>query len=156
MEKQTMKMSIGGDHCGSLEGTIIEMLKEWGHEVTIMEPSTQTHRLSGRRPCGVRPGPPGRSDRGIMVWGTGVGASIAATRYRASAPRSATTSIARTSASSMMTPTCCASGLDLGIKTAEEVVRHFPRRPFRSRSDFVRRVAKLARWKNRRPASFSA
>lgn len=30
-----MKISIGGDHCGfPLKGQIIEMLEEWGHEVT--------------------------------------------------------------------------------------------------------------------------
>lgn len=77
-----MKIIVGGDHAGyPMKVKVVEQLRSWGHEVTdIGTHSTEpvdfpdiAMELCER----VRSGD---DERGIMVCGTGVGASIAANK----------------------------------------------------------------------------
>lgn len=79
-----MRLIVGGDHAGfSLKGPIVETLRSWGHEVIdVGTNSTEPVDFPdiAKLVCdGVREG---EVERGIMVCGTGVGASIAANKFR--------------------------------------------------------------------------
>lgn len=142
-----MKISIGGDHCGfPLKGPIIEMLKKWGHEVTdhgAFDTNPVDFPDVAHAVCGqVRRG---EADRGIMVCGTGVGASIAANKIPGiRAALCHDVHCAHQCVEHDDTNVLCIGAWIIGIKTAEEVVRHFLDARFDPDPDFVRRVAKLA------------
>ena len=77
-----MKIAIGGDHAGfPLNGHVIEVLKELGHEVTdhgSFDPNPIDFPDITKVICEkVRNN---EADKGILVCGTGVGASIAANK----------------------------------------------------------------------------
>ena len=58
-----MRIAIGSDHAGfSLKGTLVEVLRDGGHEAVA---------VAVRR---------GEVDRGVMICGSGVGASVAANK----------------------------------------------------------------------------
>lgn len=77
-----MRLVVGGDHAGFvLKGPVVEALRNWGHEVT----DVGTHSAEpvdfpdiARELCARIQH--GEAERGIMVCGTGVGASIAANK----------------------------------------------------------------------------
>jgi ribose 5-phosphate isomerase B len=79
-----MRIVIGSDHAGwSLKASVIEAIKELGHEVQDVGSYSDepvdfpdiAKALTGILKSG-------QADRGIMVCGTGVGASIAANKVR--------------------------------------------------------------------------
>ena len=77
-----MKIAIGGDHAGfPLKAPVVEALQGWGHVVTDFgsyTPEPVDFPDIAQKVCdAVRQG---RADRGLMVCGTGVGASIAANK----------------------------------------------------------------------------
>lgn len=78
-----MKLVIGGDHAGySLKVKVVKKLKEWGHEVNDIgthSPEPVDFPDIAERLCNEILS--GRAERGIMVCGTGVGASIAANKF---------------------------------------------------------------------------
>ncbi|OZU88056.1 ribose 5-phosphate isomerase B [Virgibacillus indicus] len=77
-----MKISIGSDHAGfPLKKPIVDFLKEQGHEVTDFgsyDPEPVDFPVITKKVC--QSVADNDSDRGIMVCGTGVGASIAANK----------------------------------------------------------------------------
>ncbi len=80
-----MKLAIGADHGGvNLKGGIIELLKSKGHEVTDfgacrLEPEDDYQDFAARVAGAVRSG---QAERGILICGSGVGASVAANKFK--------------------------------------------------------------------------
>ena len=77
-----MRISVGADHAGfPLKGTVIEALREWGHDVEDVGTHTGERidfPVVARSVC--NPLRAGEYDRGIMVCGTGIGACMAANK----------------------------------------------------------------------------
>jgi ribose 5-phosphate isomerase B len=77
-----MRLVVGGDHAGfPLKGTVVQALRDWGHEVTDVgthSPEPVDFPDIARDLCGRIQR--GEAERGIMVCGTGVGAAIAANK----------------------------------------------------------------------------
>ncbi len=109
-----MRIALGNDHAGfPMIDAVKAILAELGVEVTHFgshKPDPVDFPDIARLVCdAVRAGD---VDRGLMVCGTGVGASIAANKrpsIQASVRWSLTTRTAHTRASNMTTSTCCAS-----------------------------------------------
>ena len=79
-----MRIAIGGDHSGfPMKGPVVDLLRSWGHEVTDHgTDSTEPVDFPdiARLVCGdVKAG---RGERGIMVCGSGVGASVATNKVK--------------------------------------------------------------------------
>ena len=79
-----MRLVVGGDHAGfPLKGPVVDTLRSWGHEVADVgtdSPDPVDFPDIAELVCeAVRKGD---AERGIMVCGTGVGASIAANKFR--------------------------------------------------------------------------
>ena len=77
-----MRIAIGSDHAGfSLKGTLVEVLRDGGHEVVdvgtdsdaVVDYPDYAEAVAGA----VRRG---EVDRGVMICGSGVGASVAANK----------------------------------------------------------------------------
>ncbi len=141
-----MRIAIGGDHAGfPLKGPVIEKLKEWGHEVTYHG----THSTEpvdfpdiARKVCQqIRQG---EADRGILVCGTGIGASIAGNKYpgiRAAVCHdhySAHQCVEHDNANLL-----CIGAQIVGDRVAYELVDAFLRAEFSTAEHFRRRVQKL-------------
>ena len=80
-----MRIAVGADHAGfALKLDIVEMLKEQGHDVVDVGP--QEHDPLDDYPDFAKlvagEVASGRSERGIMVCGSGVGASVAVNKVR--------------------------------------------------------------------------
>ena len=77
-----MRLVVGGDHAGfPLKGTVVQALRDWGHEVTDIgthSPEPVDFPDIARDLCGRIQR--GEAERGIMVCGTGVGAAITANK----------------------------------------------------------------------------
>jgi ribose 5-phosphate isomerase B len=78
-----MRLAIGGDHAGFvLKGRLIEALQAWDYEVEDLgsfDPAPIDFPDIARAVCSAVT--TGRAERGIMVCGTGIGASIAANKF---------------------------------------------------------------------------
>ena len=80
-----MKIAIGGDHAGfSLKSTLAEMLRGAGHTVldvgaTRLDPDDDYPDFALAIGTAVARG---KAERGILVCGSGVGASVAANKVR--------------------------------------------------------------------------
>ncbi|MCH7748316.1 MAG: ribose 5-phosphate isomerase B [Acidobacteria bacterium] len=77
-----MRIAIGSDHAGfSLKGTLVEALREGGHEVidvgTDSDAAVDYPDYAEAVAVAVRRG---TVDRGVMICGSGVGASVAANK----------------------------------------------------------------------------
>lgn len=79
-----MRIVIGSDHAGwSLKGSIIETVKKLGHDVhDVGSHSDEPVDFPDIARALTDEIKAGAADRGIMVCGTGVGASIAANKVR--------------------------------------------------------------------------
>lgn len=79
-----MKLAIASDHVGlELKPTIIEYLKELGHEVEDFGPQSAErtdYPLYGKKVAEVVAGK--EADAGILICGTGVGISLAANKVK--------------------------------------------------------------------------
>lgn len=79
-----MRLVVGSDHAGFLlKGDVVQTLEELGHEVRDIGSHTRDEvdfPDIARALCSEIIA--GKSDRGIMVCGTGVGAAIAANKIR--------------------------------------------------------------------------
>ena len=80
-----MRIVIGADHAGlDLKGPLVELLRELGHEV--LDIGAHSYDVSDDYPdfakavagCVAR----GEAERGVVVCGSGVGASVAANKLR--------------------------------------------------------------------------
>ena len=77
-----MRIAIGSDHAGfSLKGTLVEALREGGHEVidvgTDSDAAVDYPDYAEAVAVALRRG---TVDRGVMICGSGVGASVAANK----------------------------------------------------------------------------
>ena len=141
-----MKLAIGSDHAGfPLKGPVIELLKGWGH---------------GVKDCGCYNLNPvdfpdiamlvcdeiksGRADRGILVCGTGIGATIAGNKIRGiRAALCHDTYSAHQCVEHDDVNLLCMGNWIIGVKLAEEVLKAFLAAKFSDNEDFRRRVRKL-------------
>src|SRR6185503_4050735 len=147
-----MKLAVGGDHAGfPLKGPVIELLRSWGHEVedfgTHSEEPVDFPDVAHRVCEEIRAR---RAERGILVCGTGVGASIAGNKHpgiRAAVCHD--TYSARQGVDHDDVNLLCLGAWLVGRKTVEEVLRAWLEARFSTDEDFRRRVRKLAdleRW----------
>ena len=77
-----MRIAIGSDHAGfALKGTLVEALRDGGHEVvdvgTDTDAAVDYPDYAEAVAVAVRCG---EADRGVMICGSGVGASVAANK----------------------------------------------------------------------------
>lgn len=141
-----MIIAIGSDHAGfPLKGPVINFLKEEGHEVIDLgsyDPNPVDFPVITKKVCQTILD--GKADRGIMVCGTGVGASIAANKVpgiRAAVCHdiySAHQSVEHDNVNVM------AIGAQIvGNVLAKELIERFLRAEFSTAEEFRRRVEML-------------
>ena len=141
-----MNLVIGCDHAGfPLKGAVLDMLKVWGHTVkdrgTFSTTPVDFPDIAMPLCEDVRSG---RAERGILVCGTGVGASIAANKMRGIRaalchdPYSAGQSVEHDNVNVL-----CMGAWIIGPKTMEQVLSAFLSAKFSTEEQFRRRVQKL-------------
>ena len=141
-----MKLAVGGDHAGfPLKGPVIQLLKTWGHSVKdcgCYTPDPVDFPDIAMKVCDeIRSG---RAERGVMVCGTGVGASVAGNKFRRNrAALCHDTYSAHQCVEHDNVNLLCVGAWIIGIRTAEEVLRAFLGAKFSDNEDFRRRVRKL-------------
>ena len=142
-----MILAVGGDHAGfPLKGPVIELLMAAGHEVQDFgsyTPEPVDFPDIAAKVCdAVRHD---KAERGIMVCGTGVGASIAANKIpgiRATVCHDVYS--AHQCVEHDDVNVLCIGAQIVGIKLVEEILRTYIAAQFSTDADFRRRVAKLA------------
>lgn len=77
-----MRLVVGGDHAGyAMKGKVVKFLRELGHQVTDIgthsEEQVDFPDVAAALCAAIKAG---EAERGIMVCGTGIGASIAANK----------------------------------------------------------------------------
>ncbi|MBP2316375.1 ribose 5-phosphate isomerase B [Azospirillum soli] len=141
-----MRIVIGSDHAGwRLKPTVLEILKARGHDVIDVgshdDKPVDFPDITGQV---CRHVVEGRADRGLLVCGTGVGASIAANKVagiRAAVchdVHSAHQSVEHDDVNVM-----CIGAQIVGPWLATDLVDSFLGAQFNATEDHVRRVAKL-------------
>ena len=150
--KSPMSLAIGSDHAGfPMKGPILEMLRSWGHPVKDCgsynrEPVDFPDIAAAV--CAEVTG--GRAIRGILVCGTGIGASIAANKVRGIRAAlchesySAHQSVEHDDANVL-----CLGAWIVGIKVAEEILQAYLRAEFNGSEEFRRRLRKLGEMERR-------
>jgi ribose 5-phosphate isomerase B len=142
-----MKLAVGGDHAGfPLKGPVIDFLRSQGHEVEDFG----THSLDpvdfpdiARLVCNAVQS--GAAQRGILVCGTGVGASIAANKIRGiRATLCHDTYSAHQCVEHDDVNVLCIGAWIIGIRVAEEILTSYLAAEFSTAEEFRRRVRKLA------------
>ena len=141
-----MRLVVGGDHAGfPLQAPVVDALVGWGHQVTRIGPSTPESvdfPDVARELCAVILR--GEADRGVMICGTGVGASIAANKIpgiRAALCHdlySAHQCVEHDDVNVL-----CLGAQIVGELMALEILRVFLDARFSTAEEFRRRVAKL-------------
>jgi len=143
---ESMKLAIGSDHAGfPLKVQLLPLLKSWGH---------------GVKDCGCYDANPvdfpdiaklvcdevksGRAERGILVCGTGIGATIAGNKIRGiRAALCHDTYSAHQSVEHDDVNLLCMGNWIIGAKLAEEILQTWLKAKFSDNEDFRRRVRKL-------------
>ncbi len=143
-----MKLAVGADHAGfPLKGPVIETLRSWGHTVT----DCGTHSTEpvdfpdiARKVCDEIIA--GRAQRGILVCGTGVGASIAANKMPGiRAALCHDTFCGHQSVEHDNVNVLCFGAWVIGPKLAEEVLAAYLGAKFDSENtDYRRRIGKVS------------
>ncbi|MFD2239347.1 ribose 5-phosphate isomerase B [Aureimonas populi] len=143
-----MKIVIGSDHAGfPMKEGILAFLKEGGHEIEDVgsfDPEPVDFPDIARLVCARVSG--GQAERGLLICGTGVGASIAANKIRGIRAavchdvHSAHQSVEHDDVNVM-----CIGAQIVGPWLARDLVASYLAATFdREDADFVRRVEKLA------------
>jgi ribose 5-phosphate isomerase B len=142
-----MRIVIGSDHAGfPLKATIVAFVKSLGHEVQDVgshDPNPVDFPDIARAVTGAIVG--GKADRGLMVCGTGVGASIAANKVKGIRAavchdiHSAHQSVEHDDVNVM-----CIGAQIVGPWLAKDLVSAYLAAEFSTDEDFRRRVQKLA------------
>lgn len=150
--KSPMSLAIGSDHAGfPMKGPILEMLRSWGHTVKdcgSYNPAPVDFPDIAAAVCAEVTG--GRAVRGILVCGTGIGASIAANKVRGiraglcNESYSAHQSVEHDDANVL-----CLGAWIVGIKVAEEILHAYLQAEFNGSEEFRRRVRKLGEMERR-------
>jgi len=142
-----MRLAIGGDHAGfPLKGPIIDVLRDWGHEVVDLGThSTESVDFPDITRAVCAKVLDGDADRAILVCGTGVGACIAANKIdgiRAALCHdvySAHQSVEHDDVNVM-----CIGAQIVGPWLAKDLIAAYLGATFSTSEEFRRRVAKLA------------
>jgi ribose 5-phosphate isomerase B len=154
-----MKLAIGGDHAGfALKAPLADLLRAAGHEVTDFgsyTPAPVDFPDIAQAVCdAVRNG---EAERGMMICGTGVGASIAANKIpgiRAAVCHD--TYSAHQCVEHDNVNVLCVGAQIIGLSMAEEITRIFLAAQFSTQVDFRRRVAKLTELEQRAAQELTA
>jgi ribose 5-phosphate isomerase B len=151
---QPMKLMVGCDHAGfPLKGPVVELLRSWGHSVN----DAGTHSKApvdfpdiARKVCSEIL--TGRSERGIMVCSTGVGAAIAGNKIKGiRAALCHDTFCAHQCVEHDDVNLLCVGAWIIGIKLAQEILRAFLKALFSADENFRRRVKKLEQLESFKP-----
>ena len=147
-----MKLVIGSDHAGfPMKAELLAFLKEGGHEIEDVgsyDPNPVDFPDIARALTGKVKS--GEAERGIMVCGTGVGASIAANKVKGIRAavchdiHSAHQSVEHDDVNVM-----CIGAKIVGAWLARDLIEAFLGAEFSTNEDFRRRVAKLAAMEKR-------
>jgi ribose 5-phosphate isomerase B len=156
VRKPSMKLAIGSDHAGyPMKGPIVEMLRSWGHAVKDCgshNPEPVDFPDIAAAVCAEVTG--GRAVRGIMVCGTGIGASIAANKVKGiRAALCHDTYSAHQSVEHDNANVLCLGAWIIGSKVAEEILRACLGAEFSASEEFRRRVRKLGEMERRQGAA---
>jgi ribose 5-phosphate isomerase B len=141
-----MKIAIGGDHAGfPLKGTVIRILQSWNHDVKdcgSFNPEPVDFPDIAMIVCDEIKS--GRAERGMMVCGTGVGASIAGNKIHGiRAAVCHDTYSARQCVEHDDVNLLCLGAQIIGPSLAEEILAAFLKARFSTEEQFRRRVRKL-------------
>ncbi len=142
-----MRIAIAGDHHGvEVKGLLLERLTEAGHEVLDLGTNgTDSVDYPDYAAAAGREVVSGRADRGIVVCGSGVGASIAANKLRG--VRAAVCHDAYSARQGVehddMNLICLGSRI-VGTELAWDIVRVFIGARFNPEERYVRRLKKVA------------
>ena len=143
-----MKLAIGADHAGfDLKAQIVPWLESSGHQVVDLgahdlDPADDYPDFAAAVARSVTGG---QSERGVMICGSGVGASIAANK--AAGIRAALchdTYTARQGVEHNDMNVLCLGGRVIGIETAKEVITAFLGAEFVPEDRFQRRMEKVS------------
>ena len=147
-----MHLAVGGDHAGFLlKGPLIELARSWGH--TVQDFGTHSTEpvdfpdIAHAVCTAVREG---KAERGILVCGTGVGASIAGNKHPGI--RAATCHdvySAHQCVEHDNVNLLCIGAQIIGHKLAGDVLRAYLEARFVPDEQFVRRLGKLAEMERR-------
>lgn len=141
-----MALAVGGDHAGyPLKVQVIQLLESWGHRVKdcgSFNPEPVDFPQIARRVCDEVTA--GRAERGVMVCGTGVGASIAANKVKGiRAALCHDTYSGHQCVEHDNVNVICFGAQIIGIKLAEEILQAFLNARFSTAEEFRRRVRML-------------
>lgn len=147
-----MRIVVGGDHAGFLlKGTVVDTLRSWGHEVADVgtnSPDPVDFPDIAELVCEAVLG--GEAERGIMVCGTGVGASIAANKFRGiRAAVCHDVYSAHQSVEHDDVNVLCIGAQIVGNQLAFELLRTFLEARHMPDEEYRRRVAKLVKLEDR-------
>ncbi len=141
-----MKIVIGSDHAGfALKTQMAGLLKSWGHEV--LDVGARDERPSDYPDFAAAVGPAvldGRAERGVLICGSGVGASVAANKLRGiRAGLCHDTYSAHQGVEHDDMNVLVLGSRIIGAKLAEELVRAFLAAKFTHEERHERRLAKI-------------
>jgi len=142
-----MKLAIGGDHAGfPMKGPVVEYLRSQGHEVvdhgTHSEDPVDFPDTAQRVTSAILSG---EAERGVLVCGTGVGASIAGNKVPGiRAMLAHDTHCAHQGVEHDDVNLLCVGAWIIGVELAKEVLDAFVNAEFLTHPDFRRRVEKLS------------
>jgi len=141
-----MKLVIGSDHAGfPMKGPVLALLKSWGHDVKdcgCFSTEPVDFPDIARLVCAEVKS--GKAARGILVCGTGIGATIAGNKIRGiRAALCHDTYSAHQSVEHDDVNLLCMGAWIIGPKLAEEILQSFLNARFSTSEEFRRRVRKL-------------
>ena len=148
-----MKLAIGADHAGfPMKAPVIQALQSWGHTVkdvgTFSTDPVDFPDIAQKVCDEVLAG---RAERGVLLCGTGVGASVAANKVRGiRAALCHDTYCAHQSVEHDNVNVVCLGAWVVGPKVAEEILAAYLNAKFESTdADFQRRLKKVAAMERR-------
>lgn len=143
-----MKVAVGADHAGfDLKVQLVPWLESSGHEVVdagahTLDPADDFPDFAAAVARSVNDG---AAERGVMVCGSGVGASIAANKVSGiRACLCHDTYTARQGVEHNDMNVICLGGRVIGIETAKEVVAAFLGANYTPEARFQRRIDKVS------------
>ena len=142
-----MKLAIGADHAGyDLKAQILPWIESSGHEVMdigahSLDPADDFPDFAAAVAQSVSAG---LAERGVMICGSGVGASIATNKVKGiRACLCHDTYTARQGVEHNNMNVLCLGGRVIGIETAKEVISAFVGAEFTPEARFQRRIDKV-------------
>ena len=142
-----MKIAVGTDHAGfALKERIVETIREAGHEVVDcgadhVIPGDDYPDYAERVAEAIRDG---HAQRGVLICGSGVGASVAANKFPGiRAALCHDTFSARQGVEDDSMNVLCLGARVVGPSLAEELVRAFLKARFSEAERHARRLAKI-------------